>query len=305
MENKKFFNQLVVGGAQLGMKYSGSNKLFRKKNEIKKIFKLGKKFGVNKVDTAISYGASEYNIGANKENKKIFIITKFDLKNFNKKNISLFEFLKKKLENSLKKLEVSKINILLIHRYKDLKKYDKKLITALKKLNKMGYFSEAGISIYNPNEFKFSLKHMYLKNIQIPFNIIDYRWLDPQIINLIKKNKVKIHVRSIFLKGLLINKKNSPKKFNLIMSKIHSKLNNYVLKFNKKNKLELCISYVKSFNWIKYFVFGFNNLKEFKEILKIVNETKKLLSEDVVMINKDMRSIIKDKKILSPNLWTN
>ena len=29
------------------------------------------------------------------------------------------------------------------------------------------------------------------------------------------------------------------------MSKIHSKFNNYILKFNKKNKLELCISYVK------------------------------------------------------------
>ena len=32
-----------------------------------KIFKLGKKFGINKVDTAIAYGKSERNIGANKE----------------------------------------------------------------------------------------------------------------------------------------------------------------------------------------------------------------------------------------------
>lgn len=305
MENKIFFNQLVIGGAQLGMRYTCNNKIFRKKNEIKKIFKLGKKFGINKVDTAIAYGKSEYNIGANKVSKKTFVITKFDLENFDEKNISLFNFLKKKIENSLKKLGISKINILLIHRYKDLKKYNSKLIYALKKLNKMGYFNEAGISIYNPNELKFSLKHSYLKNIQLPFNIIDYRWLEPQIINLIKKKKVKIHVRSIFLKGLLINKKNSPKKFNLIMSKIHSKFNNYILKFKKKNKLELCISYVRSFNWIKYFVIGFNSLKEYKEILKVVNTSEKLCRKDVLTINRDMKSIIKDRKILSPNLWTN
>ena len=276
MQNKKFYNQLVIGGAQLGMRYIGNNQIFRKKKEIEKIFKLGKKFGINKVDTAIAYVKSERNIGENKERKKMFVITKFDLKNFNEENISLFDFLKKKIENSLKKLMVSKINILLIHRYIDLKKYNNKLINALKKLNKMGYFHEAGISIYNPNELKFSLKHRYLKNIQIPFNIIDYRWLDPKIISLIKKKKVKIHVRSIFLKGLLINEKSSPKKFNLTMSKIHSKFNNYILKFNKKNKLELCISYVKSFNWIKYYIIGFNSLEEYKEILKEANTSKKI-----------------------------
>ena len=56
------------------MRYIGNNQIFRKK-EIEKIFKLGKKFGINKVDTAIAYGKSERNIGANKE-KKMFVITK-------------------------------------------------------------------------------------------------------------------------------------------------------------------------------------------------------------------------------------
>ena len=95
MQNKKFYNQLVIGGAQLGMRYIGNNQIFRKKKK-SKIFKLGKKFGINKVDTAIAYGKSERNIGANKERKKMFVITKFDLKNFNEENTSLFDFLKKK-----------------------------------------------------------------------------------------------------------------------------------------------------------------------------------------------------------------
>ena len=88
--------------------------------------------GINKVDTAIAYGKSERNIGANKERKKMFVITKFDLKNFNEENTSLFDFLKKKNRKFFKKLMVSKINILLIHRYIDLKKYNNKLINALK-----------------------------------------------------------------------------------------------------------------------------------------------------------------------------
>tara|TARA_A100001037_G_C14698809_1_gene435039 strand:+ start:254 stop:373 length:120 start_codon:yes stop_codon:yes gene_type:complete len=36
MQNKKFYNQLVIGGAQLGMRYIGNNQIFRKKKKSKK-----------------------------------------------------------------------------------------------------------------------------------------------------------------------------------------------------------------------------------------------------------------------------
>ena len=53
--NLKRYNKLVLGGAQLGFNYvPHRSNLYKKNNEIKKIFNLGKKYGINKIDTAQS-----------------------------------------------------------------------------------------------------------------------------------------------------------------------------------------------------------------------------------------------------------
>ena len=50
--------------------------------------------------------------------------------------------------------------------------------------------------------------------IQVPFNILDRRLATKNYLNKIKKKKIQIHVRSIFLQGILLaNIKKIPKKF--------------------------------------------------------------------------------------------
>ena len=66
---------------------------------------------------------------------------------------------------------------------------------------------------------------MLLKNIkqnnfdivQFPMNVFDQRLLDKRIGNLIKKKKIEVHIRSIFLQGLLTLRN---KKINLLNKNI-------------------------------------------------------------------------------------
>ena len=58
-------NKIVIGGAQLGLKY-GYNKYNTpvNKSELEKILNVANNNNINKIDTAISYGQSENIIGS-------------------------------------------------------------------------------------------------------------------------------------------------------------------------------------------------------------------------------------------------
>ena len=92
---------------------------------------------------------------------------------------------------TLKKLNTKKIDVLMIHRFQDLKVYKGKLIAALNEIKKNKLINEVGISVYTPSELKYSCKFKLIKNIQIPFNILDNRWLKPSLFKYLNKKKLK------------------------------------------------------------------------------------------------------------------
>ena len=53
--------------------------------------------------------------------------------------------------------------------------------------------------------------------MQFPFNVFDQRILDKKIQNLLIKKKIKVHMRSIFLQGLLLLPQKNQKNFLLIV----------------------------------------------------------------------------------------
>ena len=95
--NLNNINKIILGGAQLGMKYGITNKKVTK-NTISKIIKYLINNGLKFVDTAYSYGDSEAIIGHfnNKNNYKLQVITKLKkIKNLQNTNEL---FLKKQLK---------------------------------------------------------------------------------------------------------------------------------------------------------------------------------------------------------------
>ena len=298
--NKK----IILGTVQLGMNYGLSkNNLYKSKTNIIKILSYARNRNIEYLDTARAYGSSETNIGYYHSNKKdkFKIITKL-------KNLSGIKkkYLEKEIFENVAKsrffLQKSKIDILLIHNYKDLIFHKKEIIKYLKKLKKIGLINEIGVSVYTPEEAIKCLKIKMIKHIQIPFNIIDQRWFKKSFKKKLSiRPDVKIHARSIFLQGLLLNKKNYWPKWFKNKNKVIKNIEFLIKKLDKSDKVDLCLSYVKSFDWINYIVIGINNIKQLKRVLAMHNN-KKLSSYQRAFVVSKMRKIASNRSLL-PYRW--
>ena len=282
--------KLVIGSAQLGMNYGLFNNKKINRKEFKKIEKLVLRSKINFIDTATSYGNSEKIIG-NSKLKKLHIITKIKLPS--KKNIHIRNWVSKEISRSLIKLKINKIYGVLIHNYKDLLgKNGKEYLLSLQELKRKKIIRKIGISVYNPQEIKSIWKFWKPDLIQAPFNPLDNRILDSGWINILKKFKVKIFVRSIFLQGLLINE-NSSFVINKNSKILLNKFRNWCYK-NNVSLLQACIHFIKQFKKIDYLVVGFNNYNQLKEIIDVFKQKQ---------INIPRKFFTKNINLIDPRKW--
>ena len=284
--------KIALGTANFGQKYGLSKKNIKSNTKIKKILKFSNNSNIKLIDTSDNYGSSEALLGKN--NLKNFkVITKLKISDNEKKSDDLEDIIFEKIEQSLFKLNIKKLYAILLHNSNDLKGNKKyKLIKILKKLKKKNLVSKIGISIYDPKELDFIWPFWKPDIVQCPFNIVDKRIYESGWLNRLKKNKIEIHVRSIFLQGLLLkNEKSIPKKFKK-WENIFKELNSYCDDENIL-KIQVCINFIKSFKKISYVVIGFENILQIKKIIKYFNNKKK----------KYPSLICGDAKLINPQLW--
>jgi aryl-alcohol dehydrogenase-like predicted oxidoreductase len=282
--------KLAIGSAQIGMNYGFLNNKKISRKEFKKIEKLILDSKINFIDTATSYGDSEYTIG-NSRLKNLNIITKIKLPS--NKNIRIKKWILKKILKSLNKLKIKKVYGVLIHDYKDLLgKHGRNYLICLQELKKKKIIKKIGISVYDPQEIKKIWKFWKPDLIQVPFNILDNRIVDSGWINILKKFKVKIFVRSVFLQGLLIND-NSHFEINKNYRILLNKFKNWCYK-NNISLLKASVHFVKQFKKIDYLIVGFNNYNQLKEIIDVFKK-KKIIIPKKFSTNK--------KNLIDPRKW--
>ena len=264
---------------------------FEKTKQVKKLIKYCVGNGVDKIDTAIAYKNSEKIIGNTKE-KFSKIITKIPRLNLKDKNLKKKIFLL--FKNSTQNLQVDNVYCLMLHEPRQLLS-DKGLVIfdALQALKKEKKIKKIGISVYEPDILKQILKKFKIDLVQFPCNYLNKQFLEKNLINKLVKLKVEIHVRSIFLKGILsgnenLRKKNYFRKWN--------KLFNNLDQYNKKNKIsnvESCLSFVANKKFISGYVISFDNLKQCQKIIE-----KKSLKKINHFLTKEV-----DKELIDPRFW--
>ena len=281
---------ISIGTAQFMNNY-GVNRVLKNFNFYEKS-KLIKSAQVNKVlhiDTAFSYGNAHKELGKI-EIKKFKVTTKLPILSIKTKN------LEKKITNlifkSIKDIKIEKIDTLLIHSYKNFVELNKrKYLESLKKIKSKGLVRNIGISLYRSNEVNKILEFWRPDVIQLPYNVFDRDIETKKILPLLKRKKIKIQIRSVFLQGLLTRIKR-PKKF--------SKWKKYFdiwFKWCQKNQIEPKIAallFVKNNKIIDKIILGFESSKQLKEILKI-RKIKKRYSFPKIKCE--------DRKLLDPSNW--
>jgi aryl-alcohol dehydrogenase-like predicted oxidoreductase len=249
--------ELAIGTANFGNQY-GINKAKLTFQEIKKILNFAKKKNIKYLDTSFNYGDS------------IKILSKFNLKDF---HISSKFFITKEskidsvisqIKSNLKILKIEKFENLMIHNFYQLtKKEIIKNIPLLLIIKKEKLTKNIGISVYDPKELDVTWGIWRPDLVQFPLNILDRRFLNSKWIDKLKNNKIKIHARSIFLQGLLLN--------NTIVNRMSKK---YIKNFstwslnNKIKKSEACINFIKSIKKVNRVILGVENSYQLSELHK-------------------------------------
>ena len=302
----KDHRSIILGGAQLGLKYGMLPKKISIKN-IESIIETALKYNINSIDTAYNYGDSEKNIGnlINKyNNSQIRIISK--LKVFKKiySTLNLKKEVIESIQSTLNNLEIKFIDTLLIHEMSNMNINNGFIWKYLISIKNKKIFKNLGVSIQNKKELLIALSIKDISVIQLPFNIIDNRWDDVinQIIKTKKKRNLEIHVRSIFLQGLLLNFNN--KAWNKTKFKnykfINTWLNDKTKLFKRKSVVDLCLSYVKSQDWIDKIIMGVDSKDHLINNIELFN-LKSLSLSEINDINLSRPKV--NNTLLNPSKW--
>ena len=258
-------SKIALGTAQFGLPYGISNVNGQvERAEINQIFKQARTAGITMLDTAIAYGNSEENIGAT-DSEGFEVVTK--LPPLTGAVTSVSQWVRSQIENSLIKLKRSSVYGLLLHNPADLLGvYGDELYASLALLKEEGLVEKIGISIYTPTELD-SLIPTYMPDIvQAPLNVFDRLLETSGWLSRLSKMNVEVHVRSVFLQGLLIQKPNErPANF--------EKWNQEFVNFDSwiesrhVSPLTACLGHVLSYPEISKVLVGVTSSNELAEII--------------------------------------
>ena len=219
MESYNDLKKLAIGTATFGMNYGTFNSFGQIDiNQANQILALAMDKNIDTIDTAISYGESEQVLGSiGVQNWKI--ISKIPSVEISTASIS--QWVDSQVNESLKRLNIPKIYALLLHDPGQLRKpHGSKTWSALCELKKRKRVSKIGYSIYDPSELDDLWTDFKPDIIQAPFNLIDRRMLTSGWLNKLHNSNCEVHVRSVFLQGLLLSKTSNMPKFFKVWSSL-------------------------------------------------------------------------------------
>lgn len=291
--------KIGIGTAQFGLNYGISNKEGKTEiSEVINILNVASQNNIRVIDTAAMYGSSEDAIGVSLPhiNYHFDVVTKtpkFSSPAISEDDIYLFEdtFFK-----SLSKLKQPYVYGLLIHDSENLRKPNGNLfLKKMMEFKQEGLVKKVGVSVYTGDQIDYIIGEYEIDLIQLPMNILDQRLLLSGHLTKLKKANVEIHIRSVFLQGLLLmNPEGLSSYFNPV--KPHIKEYHDFIKEKGISPLQAALGFVLCMEDVDTAICGINNHLQLKEICNAATFHE--------YINYD-RFAITDEAILNPSKWRN
>jgi aryl-alcohol dehydrogenase-like predicted oxidoreductase len=201
--------ELSLGTAQWGMDYGITNPIGKvMPAEIGRILHLANSRGIRLLDTAPAYGSAEKLLRSYVcLQPKMRIITKtvfFDKARIDESDLQRF---RDSFFASLFCLNQERVHGLLLHHGEDLlAEGGNQLHEQLVHWKKEGRVAKIGISAYDPDTVRKIIERFALDMIQVPLNVFDQRILKGDFLSQCRSQNIEVHVRSVFLQGLLLSR---------------------------------------------------------------------------------------------------
>lgn len=261
-------SRLALGTAQFGQTYGIANQSGQvSKSEVIRILNFAQEHGVDSIDTAIDYGDSERvlgQVGVGSFN----VITKLPAVPDDVTDVQAW--VNAMVNASLDRLGVPFVYGLLLHRPGQLSGVrGAALSIALKNIKAAGLVRKIGVSIYDPEELETILDCLPVDLIQAPFNLIDQRLHSSGWLDRLQANGVEIHVRSVFLQGLLLMPPTAvPGKFRKRWPKVWDTWYGWLSANPAVSAVQACIGFVHGFSQINRVVIGVDSPIQLSQIIE-------------------------------------
>jgi len=190
--------QLGLGTVQFGLPYGISNSHGQVPLPmVQAILATARQYKLQILDTAYLYGEAEQRLGEC-ELSAFQVISKSP-------ELQSSSHARQCLTESLTRLRLSNIDSLLLHRPNQLwQAFGEDLWQQLQAFKHEGLVRRIGVSVYTPSELTALLDQFPLDLVQLPANLFDQRFLQSGLLQRCQQQGVAVHVRSLFLQGLLL-----------------------------------------------------------------------------------------------------
>jgi aryl-alcohol dehydrogenase-like predicted oxidoreductase len=292
--------EIGLGTVQLGMNYGISNKGEKTSPlDARKLLQVAIDNHIDVLDTASAYGTSESVLGETlPEPHRFEVVTKIPPLNLAKIEKEDIEKVEEVFKDSLKKLGQNKVFGLLLHNADDLLAdggFD--LFGRLQQFKSQGLVKKIGVSVYHTNQVEKILAHYKIDLIQLPINVLNQSFMVEGCLSQLKSHDVEVHVRSVFLQGLLLMPLEEISNFFTPILPVLKRYHSF-LKDNKLTPVQGALSFIQQIPELDVVVLGVNNAAQ---LLSNIND-----HAVVQKLNIDFSPFaVVDEKMINPSLWEN
>ena len=299
--------ELVLGSVQLGLPYGAANKTGKPSRAAAvKLVREAADHGVRQFDTARAYGDSESRLGEALEGRRVYTVTKLsplsDLPEDASRD-TVRAAVDVSVAESLAALRRDKLDCLLLHRASHMSAYGGAIWKRLLEHLDDGTVRALGVSVQSPQEALAALADPDVRHIQMPFNILDWRWREAGVTGVCNgRRDVTVHARSVFLQGLLAAGDPSiwPRIPGVDAEAVLALVADLAREFHRENGADLCLAYVRAQPCVDGVVIGLETMEQLDLNLRLAVK-RPLTAAACAEIEARMPRL--PEQLLNPALW--
>jgi aryl-alcohol dehydrogenase-like predicted oxidoreductase len=300
--------ELVLGSVQLGIAYGAANRTGKPDRDVAlRLVRRAANAGVAVFDTARAYGEAEERLGAALAGRRaVRTITKLapldDLAPEASPE-SVCSAVDRSLAESRAALRVDRLDCLLLHRASHITDYGGAIWRRLQEHLADGALRALGVSVQSPAETYAALCQASVTHIQLPFNILDWRWRKAGIIAALQaRPSVTVHIRSIFLQGILAASDPAvwPRISGVAPAAIIAWLTKTAQAYGREGIADLALGYARGQDWVDGVVVGQETEAQLEENLRLCTQPP-LSPEDCASIEASAPHV--PATLLNPARW--
>lgn len=288
-----YTNKIALGTANFGMDYGVANASGQlTSDKAASILSKCREVGINTIDTATAYGSAEQVLGG-LGCSDFNVITKIP-----RVEISGADEISRQLQLSIARLNLNRpLDAVLYHAGNETSNVDLRTVHELLSIQKeRGLVSKIGFSLYGMGHLIASLGDCVPDIIQAPFNVFDQRLNEDRIGRTLANLGCEVHIRSIFLQGLLVDPASAPPSLARYQSRF-DRFRTYCTEIGR-SPVQVALMFALAQTWASSTIVGVDSADQLQSLVSCVDELPyEQLQRDLIQFREN------DLSLIEPSRW--